>query len=85
MRYKKNVGEENCILQKKSTNSFHFFIRVISFNLLIKNVFMKINNSIFPPKYTRYGKNYKKQDCLFQKDLNLGPENVSIGVISCDY
>ena len=32
---------------------------------------MKIENSIFPPKYTRYEKNVKKQNCLFQKDLQL--------------
>ena len=30
---------------------------------------MKIKNSIFPRKYTRYGKNFKIQNCLFQKDL----------------
>ena len=29
-----------------------FFLRVISFHLFIKKVFMKIKNSIFPPKYT---------------------------------
>ena len=30
------------------------------FHLFIKNVFMEIKNSIFLPKYTKYGKNVKK-------------------------
>ena len=34
----------------------YFFIGGISFLLFNKNVFTKIKNSIFPPKYTRYGK-----------------------------
>ena len=33
-----------------------FFIGVISSLLFIKNVFIKIKNSISPPKYTRHGK-----------------------------
>ena len=43
----------------------YFLIRVISFYLFIKNVFMKIKNSIFPPKYTKYRKNVKKPNSLF--------------------
>ena len=35
----------------------YFFIGVISSLLFIKNVFIKINNTIFPLKYTRYEKN----------------------------
>ena len=34
---------------------------------------MKIKNSIFPPQYTRYGKNVRKQICLFQKDPHFIP------------
>ena len=30
-----------------------------------QNVFMKIKGSIFPPKYMRYGKNIRKENCLF--------------------
>ena len=51
--------------------SDYFFIIVIYFYLFIKTFIMKIKNSIFPPKYTRYGKNVRKQNCLFQKDLQL--------------
>ena len=36
-----------------------------------KSFFMKIKNSIYPTEYTRYGKNVKKQNPLFQKDLQL--------------
>ena len=38
----------------------YFFIGVLSFFLLVKNVSMKIKYSIFSEKYTRYGKNVKK-------------------------
>ena len=37
----------------------------------MKNAFIKIKNSILPPKYTRYGKNVKKQNYLFQEDQQL--------------
>ena len=47
------------------------FIEAISFLLFIENVFIKIKNSIFPQMYTRYEKNVEKQNCLFQKDLQL--------------
>ena len=43
----------------------YFFIRVIPFHLFIKNVFMKIKNSIFPPKYMTYRRNVRKQNYLF--------------------
>ena len=33
----------------------------------MKNVFVKIINSIFPPKYTRYSKNVKKQILYFEE------------------
>ena len=32
---------------------------------------MKIKDSIFPTKYTKYEKNIGEQNCLFQKDLQL--------------
>ena len=43
------------------------FLKVLS----IKNVFLKIKNSIFSPKYTRYGKNVKKQIFLSQDDIQI--------------
>ena len=42
-----------------------FFMGVLTFLLFIKNFFIKIKNSIFPPKYTRYEKNVMKQNCSF--------------------
>ena len=49
----------------------YFLIIVIYFLLPIKNAFIKIKSTIFPPKYTRYGKNVKKQNCSFLKNLQL--------------
>ena len=34
----------------------YFFISILFVHLSIKTVFVKIRNSIFPPKYTRDGK-----------------------------
>ena len=48
-----------------------FFYGSYIFCLLKKNVFVKIKTSIFLPKYTRYGKNVKKQNSLFQRDLQI--------------
>ena len=48
-------------------------------------VFVKIKNSIFLKKYTRCGKNVKKQNFLFQKIYNSSVEHFSIGVISFVY
>ena len=39
--------------------------------LSIKNVFVKIKNSIFSQKYMRYGKNFEKKNSSFQKDLQI--------------
>ena len=47
--------------------SGYFFTGVISFLSFIKNVLIKIKNSNFPPKYTRHGKNVKKQHCSSRK------------------
>ena len=41
--------------------SIYFFIGVISLHSFIKNVFIKIKNSIFPPNYTRYKSNVREQ------------------------
>ena len=48
-----------------------FFLGIIYFLLSTKKVFLKINNLIFPPKYTKYGKNVGKQNCLFQRYIQL--------------
>ena len=45
--------------------SYNFFIGVMSIVLIIKQVSLKIKNSIFLPKYTRYGKHVQKRNCLF--------------------
>ena len=47
------------IVYFKEKNKFaqdYFCIEVVSFFLLIKDVVLKIKNSIFPPKYRRYEK-----------------------------
>ena len=49
----------------------YFFTGAISFLLFIKNVFIKIKNSISLPKYSKYGKNVKQQNVLFQKDIQI--------------
>ena len=69
---KKMLGDK--IVYFKKFHNFgtnHFFIEAISYLFFIKNVFIKIINSIFPPKYTGYGKNIKEQNCLFQKVPHL--------------
>ena len=57
--------------QKERTSSLtrHFWPMVLV--LTIINVFVKIKNSIFLPKYTRYGKNIETQNYLFQRDLQI--------------
>ena len=39
---------------------------------------MKIKNSIFPPKYTRYGKNVMNQNCSPPEDLKFTLDNCLI-------
>ena len=59
---RKNVGEQNSLLQKICKFALCYYsMWSISFLLFIKNAFIKIKNSIFPPKYTRYGKNVEKK------------------------
>ena len=57
--------------QKEKKNSLinHFLPMALVFS--IKDVFVKIKNSIFSSKYTRYGKNVQEQDSLFQRDLQI--------------
>ena len=52
-------------------NYWLFFIGVIAFLLFIKNVFIQIKYSIFPPKYSRYRKNVEGQQFLLKKYLQL--------------
>ena len=47
-------------LEDPKRNDQFFFTNGSSF--IDKKVFVKFKNSIFPPKYTRYGKNVKKQN-----------------------
>ena len=65
-RYEKNFFK-NCLFQDGLQIYCCFFIGTISFHLFSKNDFIKIKNSIFSPKYMKYGN--KKQNCLFQTDI----------------
>ena len=71
--FRKNywIGLHFCTLlevpNRKEISHFRPTVLVSS----IKNVFLKIKKSIFPPKYTEYGKNVMKQNCLFQIDLQI--------------
>ena len=56
--------------------TFGIFIKFLGFETpcvrkdgFYKSIFAKIKNSIFPPKYTIYGKVIEKENSLFQKDL----------------
>ena len=71
MRDTKKILENKnvCFKNIYKLDCHYFSIRVISFLLFIKNVFLTIKNSIFPPKYTKYGKSIKKENYLFEKDL----------------
>ena len=54
----------NNIVSLKKINEFasgYFFTGVIYFLSFIKNVLIKLKISNLPPKYTRHGKNVKKQ------------------------
>ena len=69
---KKMIG--NKIIRFRKIYKFsidYFYIGVVYFLIFNKNFFIKIKNSIFPPKYTRYGKTVRKEICLFQKDIQL--------------
>ena len=47
------------------------FTEVFVLVLSIKNAFVKIENSIFLTKYTRYGQNVEKKNSLLQRDLQI--------------
>ena len=70
--YKKNLRYKFVCLKKIYKFIIeYFFIRVILYLKFAKNFFIKIRNLILPPKNTRYRQNFKRQNCLFQKDLQL--------------
>ena len=48
-----------------------FFKKSNIFSFIHQKRFLKIKNSIRPPKYTKYGKYVKKQNCLSKKDLQI--------------
>ena len=60
----------------------HVFIGVISFRLFIKNVFLKIENVIFPPKYRRCGKFFRSNIIHFEEFYKFFNGHDFIGVIS---
>ena len=59
----------------------HVFTGVISFRLFIKNVFLQLENSIFPPKYTRCGKILKSKIVNFEEFYKFFNDHVFIGYI----
>ena len=70
----KKCQESKLFILKRSTNLILtiFFIEIIFFPLFVKNDFMKIKNSIFPPNYMRYGKHVQKKKFFFPgKSTNL--------------
>ena len=73
----------NCKKLSKMKNSILYQINA----RYEKNVraFMKIKNSIFLPKYTRYGKMLGNTIVYFTKIYNFGHEHFFIGVISFVY
>ena len=60
-RYKKMLGNKilHLFITIYKFSVDYLFAEVIYFLLFTKNVFIKIKNSIFLPKYTGYGKNVK--------------------------
>ena len=70
-RYEKSVKKKNCLFQSDLQIYCCFFTGVISFHLFIKNVSIKIKNSIFSPKYTKHRKSVKIQNRIFENDLQI--------------
>ena len=71
-RYEKNVKKQKCLFQEDLQISTEIFFTGVTFFLLfIKNASIKIKNSIFPSKYTRYGKNDRKQNCSSPEDIQI--------------
>ena len=81
---KKMLGKKMIHFKKiyKVYSSDYFFSRVIFFHSFIKNVFMKIKSSIFPPKFTRLKKNIEQKIVYPRKIYNFGPAHFFIGIIS---
>ena len=65
------------ILERFITLVLTIFCRSYIFLLFIKNVFVKMKNWFFPPKYTRYGKNIRKKIVYFKKIHNFGTNQIS--------
>ena len=61
--------QKHMMRENISSLTSHFLPIVLV--LSMKSVFVKIKNSIFPPKYTRYDINVGKQNSLFQRDLQI--------------
>ena len=59
--------------QKERMSSLTSHLWLMVQVLSIKNVFIRIQNFIFSPKYTRYCENIQKQNSLFQRDLQICP------------
>ena len=59
----------------------YFFIGVICCLLFIKNVFIKIKNSILPPKYKRYGKMLKNKIVYCNNIYKSSVDHFSIWVL----
>ena len=82
-RCKKMSGMKVVRFRKINKLAFkHFFINDLSFNLFIKNAFMKIKSSIFPLKYTKYGKMLGNKIVYFKKIYNFSLEHFYILIIS---
>ena len=72
----------NKIVRFKNNYKFaenHFFMGVIFFLLFFRNAFIKIKNSIFPPKYTRYEKNVVDNIVHPKKIYRFTSDHFSIG------
>ena len=55
--------------KKMSSLTSHLWPMILVLSMEI--FFVKIENSIFPPKYTKYGKNVNKQNSLSQRNLQI--------------
>ena len=71
MRYKKNMKDK--IVNPKKIYKFtsqHFLIRHVVFVLIVKN-FVKNLKFYFAPSQCEIRKNFRKENCLFQEDLQI--------------
>ena len=65
-----NLGHPLKTKKERTSQLINHFLPIILISF-IKNVFVKIINSFFPPKFTKYGFNVEKQNSLFQRDLQI--------------